>query len=63
MPADGLAPLGARPSAGTVMTQVPGLIYTQDQLFDLLYPRSTKLKGGYTGMRLSVCPSVPHSPR
>ena len=23
-----------------------------------LYPRSTKLKGGYTGMRLSVCPSV-----
>ena len=23
-----------------------------------LYPRSTKLKGGYTGFRLSVCPSV-----
>ena len=28
----------------------------------LLYPCSTKLKGGYTGMRLSVCPSVPTIP-
>ena len=26
--------------------------------YDLLYPRPTKLEGGYTGFTLSVCPSV-----
>ena len=28
----------------------------------LLYPRPTKLEGGYTGFTLSVCPSVRHTP-
>ena len=33
VPADGLAPLGARPSAGTVMTNIRSYIYTYTYIY------------------------------
>ena len=34
MPADGLAPIGARPSAGTVMIKLKYPEYTRDRHFE-----------------------------
>ena len=60
MPADALAPKVASASAGMVLAVLdrPHVLVFQS----LLYPRPTKLEGGYTGftlsVRLSVRPSV-----
>ena len=44
--------------SASVSSKLFSLVSVSAGLFSLLYPRPTKLEGGYTGSTLSICPSV-----